>query len=135
MSAPQLVLGLPDAASTEFKRTRACLVCGTTFEVNPCHADEHRFCCDRHRAAHHCRAKGADVSRPEDQAKARRLQRKALLILGRLEQGPATNVELWKVGGFRFGARVFELRQAGHLITTDEDRANGIVTYALERRA
>ena len=38
--------------SSVHKRTRVCLACGEDFDVNPCHADEHRFCSPR------CRAKG-----------------------------------------------------------------------------
>src|SRR5574341_1021542 len=39
--------------SSELKRTRACLVCGSTFAVNPCHAKEHRYCSARCRAQHY----------------------------------------------------------------------------------
>ena len=63
-----------------------------------------------------------------------RLQRKALAILGRLMEGPATNVELMHVGGLRFGARVAELRKAGHHIRTDENKATGVSVYTLEGR-
>ena len=52
-------LGLSDSSqpSSVLKRTRACLNCGSTFEVNPCHAKAHRFCRPKCRAAHHRRVK------------------------------------------------------------------------------
>lgn len=37
------------------RRTRGCLECGREFEVNPCHAQSHRFC------APSCRARHGDV--------------------------------------------------------------------------
>lgn len=60
------------------------------------------------------------------------LQRKCLAILGRLQAGPACNTELVEVGGLRFGARLAELRAAGHVIHTDENKATGLVFYTLE---
>lgn len=60
------------------------------------------------------------------------LQRKCLAILGRLQAGPACNTELVEVGGLRFGARLAELRAAGHMIHTDENKATGLVFYTLE---
>jgi len=53
------------------------------------------------------------------------------LILGRLQQGQATNVELLAVGGMRFGARLHELRKAGHQLQTDENKRTGIAVYRL----
>ena len=61
-----------------------------------------------------------------------KLQRKCLAILGRLQAGPASNVELLKVGGFRFGARLAELREAGHRIRTEENKHTGLAVYTLE---
>jgi len=72
-----------------------------------------------------------DIQGPAGQAKAARLQRSALLILGRLQEGPATNLELLPFS-IRYGARLFELRAAGHQITTDEDKRTGVVVYRLE---
>ena len=41
-------------------------------------------------------------------------------ILLRLRQGPATGIELLQAGGgTRYGARLLELRRAGHAIETD----------------
>jgi len=53
---------------------------------------------------------------------------KAARILERLRQGPATTLELAAVGGIRFGARVLELRQAGHRITTEDHLDYAIYT-------
>ena len=50
-------------------------------------------------------------------------------ILARLQRGPATNVELSKIG-LRFGARLKELRDAGYQIVIVSD-VGGVVTYAL----
>jgi hypothetical protein len=50
---------------------------------------------------------------PEARARFSRL---ALLILGRLQKGPADNRELVRLTSHRFGARVQELRDAGHTI-------------------
>ena len=59
------------------------------------------------------------------------LQRKCLLILERLRQGPATNLELVTIGGLRYGARLGELRDAKYKIHTQEDRCTGIAVYTL----
>jgi hypothetical protein len=45
--------------------------------------------------------------------------RKAQAILDRLRVGPATTLELVRVGGVRFGARLLELRAEGHRIETE----------------
>lgn len=60
-----------------------------------------------------------------------RLARQALLILGRLQQGPATNGELSQIA-LRYSARVFELKAAGHDIRiTKRDHVTGLTVYAL----
>lgn len=84
----------------------------------------HRFCSDRCRVHYH---KHPEVYRSEA-----RLQKAALRILGRLQEGAATNAELLAIGGFRFGARLHELRRAGHRITTEENKATGVAVYTLE---
>jgi hypothetical protein len=55
-------------------------------------------------------------------------------ILARLKEGSATTMELARVGGIRFGARILELRQAGHRITREDHRHAGDEwsTYTLE---
>ena len=55
---------------------------------------------------------------------------KAERILARLKQGPATTWELAMTGGIRFGARLLELRRAGHRITTEEREDHAV--YRLE---
>lgn len=45
---------------------------------------------------------------------------KAQKILALLRRGPANSFDLLRVGGARYGARIFELRQQGHRITTEE---------------
>ena len=51
-------------------------------------------------------------------------------ILAMLQRGPATNVELSKIG-LRFGARLKELRDAGYQIVIVSE-VGGVVTYALK---
>lgn len=60
------------------------------------------------------------------------LQRKCLAILGRLQYGPATNAELLVIGGFRYGARLGELRVFGHHIRTEVNAKTGLVLYTLD---
>ncbi len=55
-------------------------------------------------------------------------------ILGRLLKGPASNRQLAQIGGLRFGARLFELRSAGHKITTHQNHETGLVVYTLEAK-
>lgn len=55
---------------------------------------------------------------------------KAQRILARLRQGPASTMQLALVGGVRFGARLLELRRAGHRITTVEHADHAV--YSLE---
>lgn len=45
---------------------------------------------------------------------------KAQKILDRLKQGPANSLELLRVGGIRYSARIHELRRQGHRIETEE---------------
>jgi hypothetical protein len=52
-------------------------------------------------------------------------------ILGRLQAGPATNVDLAAIA-LRYSARIFELRAAGHAITASPRGEAGIVVYTLE---
>jgi hypothetical protein len=60
----------------------------------------------------------------------RRRENAANRILDALRAGPKTTLQLVEVGGVRFGARILELRQAGHRIKT-EDRLDYAV-YSLE---
>jgi hypothetical protein len=60
--------------------------------------------------------------------KARRLSAKER-VLARLRLGPATNLELNDIC-FRYGARILELRQGGHVIET-EPGDKGVFLYRL----
>jgi hypothetical protein len=62
-----------------------------------------------------------------------RLKRSCALILGRLQAGPATGLELVHAGGgLRYNARIFELRKRGHVIEkTLVDEGRGIWSYRL----
>ena len=51
-------------------------------------------------------------------------------IIERLREGPATNAELSKIGGLRFGARIQELRKAGWDIEQSR-RDGGVFVYEL----
>lgn len=65
-------------------------------------------------------------------AERKRLTRQAGLVLDRLREGPATNMELIPIST-RFSARIFELRKAGCVIDTDcLDRAAGLSLYTLK---
>jgi len=63
-----------------------------------------------------------------------RLKRSCALILGRLQAGPATGLELIRAGGgVRYGARVEELRKRGHVIVAEPvEEGRGIWSYRLE---
>lgn len=64
-----------------------------------------------------------------------RLANQQKLVLERLQRGPATNVELQSLS-LRYGARIHELRQLGHQITTKRTSVReGITTYTLEEGA
>jgi hypothetical protein len=53
-------------------------------------------------------------------------------IIERLTAGPATNGELSRIGGLRFGARLKELRDAGFTIKTSiRNHDTGLVVYEL----
>jgi hypothetical protein len=68
---------------------------------------------------------------PLSKAERARLKPSALAILGRLQQGPATNVELLAIGGFRYGGRIHELRGVGHNIPEPENLGGGKRLYRL----
>lgn len=54
-------------------------------------------------------------------------------ILDRLREGRATGAELAEVGGFRYGARLHELRRRGfHIELVEQDRRNGRTVYELQ---
>lgn len=53
---------------------------------------------------------------------------RAQRILARLRQGPATSQQLLAVGGLKYGARLLELRRAGHRIVTEEHPEYAVYT-------
>ena len=60
-----------------------------------------------------------------------RQSRSARAILARLQEGPATSMDLVKAGGgFRYSARLLELRQAGHNIEAIS-KGEGVWEYRL----
>lgn len=66
-----------------------------------------------------------------------RLKPSALAILGLLQRrGPCAHYELMDVAGFRYSARIYELRQAGHVImVTAPGPTPGVRVYRLETSA
>lgn len=52
----------------------------------------------------------------------RRNSKKANLLAYLIERGEATNIELEQVAGYRFSARLFELRKKGHKIATKKGK-------------
>lgn len=61
----------------------------------------------------------------------RRLSAQCLKILDKLKQGPATNLQL-AVIGYRYGARIHELRKAGYeIVITAKNVESGETTYEL----
>jgi hypothetical protein len=60
-----------------------------------------------------------------------RLSRQSAQILAALRSGPKSNSELMAIAQ-RFGARLFDLRQAGYTVdVVSRDRETGRVVYAL----
>lgn len=144
-----VVSALPEAATGQpvplqrRKSKGACVRCGASLAFKQ---QQHaKYCSDacRYRAwsekyprLGRVRLPKLNPTAPSERTKG--LQRKCLLILARLQQGPATNVELMQIGGLRYGARLAELRaprvtgQPGHQIVTIENRSTGITVYRLE---
>lgn len=61
----------------------------------------------------------------------RRLSAQCAALLARLQQGPATNVDLSAIA-MRYSARIFDLRRQGYAIEiTSRDAETGVVTYEL----
>lgn len=69
-----------------------------------------------------------------DPVQDKRLNRQQAAVLERLQQGPATNMDLIPIST-RFSSRIYELRKAGWRIETDYiDKAKGITQYTLKGR-
>lgn len=62
-----------------------------------------------------------------------RLGKSSLRILARLKEGPATNAELMQIGGMRFGARLHDLKKAGHKFKS-ANLDGGLWIYELEEQ-
>ena len=126
-------------------------MCGRDFEINPRHTKDHK-CCQPVCRARYNRQAALDFDPPPQplprvnptvapEAKPR-LQRKAVAILRRLGEGPVDNLELPRIGGSRYGARIGEIRAflrwehgAGpdwDPIKVQENKATGYAIYALE---
>jgi len=94
-----------------------CAWCGTwrtLTQPDP----QRRFCGDS------CRSKAWERDHPRVPAPRPRKEdgepSRGEKILARLRVGPATGIELLQAGGgTRYGARLLELRRAGHAIETD----------------
>jgi hypothetical protein len=66
-------------------------------------------------------------------AQAVKLKPSAMKILRRLRRGRASNREILRIGGFRYGCRVWELRKAGHVIRCETGGPTpGVRWYTLE---
>lgn len=61
-----------------------------------------------------------------------RLSRQCAEILGRLQQGPVTNLELSRIA-LKYTSRISDLRARGHVVVVQSrDHSTGLVVYALE---
>jgi len=94
-----------------------CAWCGTWHTLSI--PDPHRrFCGDT------CRSRAWEKDHPRVPAPKPRKEdgepSRGEKILARLRVGPATGIELLQAGGgIRYGARILELRRAGHAIETE----------------
>ena len=95
-----------------------------------CSGTPHTPECRLHRwAERHVKACGR--ARHPQGPEIRRQSKSALKILGRLQLGPATGMQLmYAGGGVRYGARLLELRQAGHNIEAIS-KGEGVWEYRL----
>ena len=110
-----------------------CEECGRPFE---CARGDRRYCGPRCYHAAYNRAHPVSRQPRLDFTPAasqlahavRGRETRAQRILARLQQGPATSQQLLAVGGLRYGARLLELRRAGHKITTEEHPEYAVYT-------
>lgn len=112
-------------------------ICGLTFQPR---RRNQRYCCIR------CADRAYNTANPpvrqarldftpaaSEQAHALRgRETKAQKILARLKEGPANSLELLRVGGIRYSARIHELRQQGHRIETEEHAEWAVYTLEEE---
>lgn len=112
-------------------RCSECRRCGKVYQPYERSRRVQRFCCDSCRYEAWQASKACGVARLPQAPEIKRQAAKRLLILGRLQDGPATGYELFAAGGgFRYTARLKELRDAGHFITT-ENLGGGVFRYTL----
>ena len=77
----------------------------------------------------------ATVSLTPMQRELKRREGNYQAVLARLQRGPATNHELAEVAGYRFGARIHELREDGAVIERQHlDRGTFTYTLTTEQR-
>jgi len=134
-SDTQHVVRLPIGASRRFAALSDSILCA--FCEKPIDPRERKRGCVRQYCGKKCRTDAADLRRGHQRRLpfeptttvlrrigvpdhnpdlAKKLKRSARQILARLEQGPATRLELQDVGGNRYAARIAELRDAGNRI-------------------
>jgi hypothetical protein len=110
-----------------------CDFCGGEIPLSRRRGSERRFCSEK------CRRDSWEKAHPRldftpaasELAHALRgRETKAARILARLREGPANSLELMRVGGLRYSARVCELRQQGYRIVTENHLDHA--TYRLE---
>ena len=118
-------------AETVPNRYRTCERCGRTYVAYERRARAQRFCGDSCRNAAWREVQKCGPRKEAQAPEIRRQSRSALKILGRLQLGPATGMQLmYAGGGVRYGARLLELRQAGHNIEAIH-KGEGVWEYRL----
>jgi hypothetical protein len=131
----------PETVETDWAR---CEHCDKPYQPYKRRRSAQRFCSASCRARDYDRTHpripyqtdifGLVEGRPAPPRRPRRRRKrrtaKAEAVLARLREGPANTLELLRVGGVRFGARVHELRAEGHRITTEPQGDHAV--YRLE---
>ena len=69
---------------------------------------------------------------PSANADTLRRMTKAKLMLRRLQQAPATTIELMMIGGAGFSSRLRELRNDGHVIKVEMYETHAVYTLVIE---
>lgn len=112
-------------------RLGRCERCGQGFLPYERRRRSQRFCGDSCRREAWEATTACGVSKLPQAPELKRQAAAKALILGRLQDGPALAAELVACGGgYRYSARIRELRQAGHNITT-ENLGDGVWRYTL----
>lgn len=104
------------ATAVNGARGAFCRRCGVPIE--PLHG--RRYCSDRCRLLEWAHRQSTPQRRIEFTPTASAVEGKRLgrrvAMLARLEYGPATTLDLMRIGGAGFSSRIHELREAGHRI-------------------